>query len=648
VRPRDTIFAGQELLPTWVATLYRELNGAGEQAPPHVLTPLAALDEVVVTATSLIEGRGDIPEADRLSLSRDVSMSLRNLGPAVQIACAAVLRAFQSSELQKLARLLTDVEGARRALSAARLLADELSLPRSAQGAWEDCVAAFEDPDATAGICELRTAQLREVCLRRGHSWDALAHRLSGLLADWRYAAVAVGAVADVDLDGADPNGPAGLPLERRLELCGDEVSAEPDRRESAVWLVYANADVPRGFLRVGPVQFFTHRLPLEAIRDGCPALNSPEFERPEELSDPFAKVHFSSLPKEPFVLARVKIRPSAIADIRTHARDLVSSLVEVASPQSEWVLLDGEAVFSDGGWWGTLGFDDPIESERARRAADPLYEGTAESLTSLHERFVNRLVEGDELAVAAVTERRWELAAGAAEDPAQRIALLIRTLERALPVSRGAGESLRDSCDHYLVDAWCFRQLHKELFDAAYSSLPRLRRQPDPGPTLYAELWQSVFPSTGELSFHLEPKVFMQRIPDVLAALPESTIERRMVSEAATVVDTASDALAHLDELTSRFRCLLARALRQRNAVVHGAATVPAVVDTCEPFIRQQCGYVVACTVGAVSNLEILLDRLERARAAWLRQRESLRVGNPPADVLFSGDLRGDRAYGA
>jgi hypothetical protein len=91
-----------------------------------------------------------------------------------------------------------------------------------------------------------------------------------------------------------DPRDPAGLSLERRLELCRDTVGAAPTERESIVWLVYANADIPNGFLRRGPVQFFTHRLPLDAIRDGCPALNTPEFERPEELDDSFSERHFS------------------------------------------------------------------------------------------------------------------------------------------------------------------------------------------------------------------------------------------------------------------------------------------------------------------------------------------------------------------
>ena len=330
IRPRDSQFRGQERLPIWAATLYREPGGGGEEAPPEILAPVSALDEVIATANSFIEGRGEIASADRTSLGRDVSTSLQNLGRKTQSAIATVLRPFQSTDLAPLPRLLTDVEGARRLLSASRLLMEELSLPRTAQGASDDCVAAFRDGE-TSSACKLRIAQLREICEHRGHSWDALAHGLGGLLADQLYVAVSVGAL-EADPSGVDPDAPTGLSLERRLEVCRDEVASVPEPRESVVWLVYTNADIPNGFLRCGPVRFFTHRLPLDAIRDGCPALNSPEFERPVELSDPFAAHHFSDLPDEPYVLVRVKVSPSRIADIRAHARDLVSGLVDIAS----------------------------------------------------------------------------------------------------------------------------------------------------------------------------------------------------------------------------------------------------------------------------------------------------------------------------
>jgi hypothetical protein len=641
MRPRDSTFLGQERLPVWAATLTRELAGGGDEAPPAILTPLAALDEIVATASSLIEGRGDVPSGDRASLGQDVSASLSALGTATTQAVVAVLRSFQARDLRPLPQLLADIEGARRLVSAARLLADELCLAQVSRAAWKDCVEAFRD-GANTGTCELRIAQVRELCVRRGHGWAALEHRLRSVLADRPYAVLAAGAEED-EIASMDDRQAAGLTIERRMELCADLVGAVPQERDTIVWLAYANADLRRAFLRCGPMQLFSHQLPLDAIRDGCPALNTPDFERPAELADPFAEAHLSHLPDEPHVLVRIRVPPGRIADVAAHARNIASGLVDAANPASQWVLAEGAAMFSDGGWWGTLGFADPAHSEATRRHVNSFDEGTGEALAALDERLVSRLAEGGEAAATAIAERRWEKAVTATADPAQRIALAMRTLERALPVARSADETLRDACERYLLDAWTFRALRDELFDAAYHGIWSLPRSDDAGSSLQWNLREAVLPSTGELSFQFKVRPFIERVGDLVDALPECTMERRMAAEAAESVDSPGEALRRLGELDGHFRRLLARAIRQRNAVVHGAATVPTVVMSCEPFLCRLGRYVVEQTILAVSEEEELLDRLEHARAAWLRQREALRRGAAPAEVLFAGSLRED-----
>jgi hypothetical protein len=632
-------FQGQERLPLWAATLYRELGGGGEEAPATILTPLAALDEIVATASSFIEGRGDVPTSDRASLGQDVSASLRALGRSTARAVFAVLRSFQTDDLRALPRLLTDVEGARRLMGAARLLEDELRLPEASRGAWDDCVAAFRDGVDTA-TCELRIAQLRELCARRGHDWAALERRVRGVLADRPFAVLEAGAGED-EVAATDSRDAAGLSLERRLELCARVIAAAPQERETVVWLVYANADLPEGFLRCGPMQVFSHRLPLDAIRDGCPALNTPDFERPTELADPFVEGHLSEPVDEPYVRVRIKLPSGGIADIAAHARDLVSGLVDAAKPDSQWVLADGAAMFSDGGWWGSLGFRHPGRTQAVPDHFSTVHEGTGEALAGLDERLVRRLVEGDEAAATAIAERRWEKAVSATADPAQRIALATRTLERALPVARGADETLRDACERYLLDAWTFRALNDEFFDAAYHGIWSLPRPFGRGPSLQGELREAILPSTGPVSFEFKVRRFIERVGDLVAALPEATMQHRMASEVSASVASPRDALRRLGELDSSFRRLLARAIRQRNAVVHGAATVPAVVRRCEPFVSQLSRYVVGQRIAAVGDNEELLDRLEHARAAWLRQREALERGVAPEDVLFAGSLR-------
>jgi ferredoxin len=299
------------------------------------------------------------------------------------------------------------------------------------------------------------------------------------------------------------------------------------------------------------------------------------------------------------------------------------------------WRLFEGEAVFTGGEWWGATGFSDPRQS---LDRDDPRYEPTGKFLEELEPGIVERLVTGDERTAAALTQRRWERAVAAAEDPAQRLTLAMRTLEEALPIPRAAGGSVRESCERYLMETWSMATLHRQLRDAAYYGTGSALR---PGASRErTELRNAILPSTGDLSFTFKPRTFMQRIAEVLSGLDESTMQHRMVAEAAAWVSSGSAMAAHIEELDARFRRLLTRTIRQRNAVVHGAQTVPQVIASCEPFIRELCGQVVAQALDAAANGEDPLDRLESARTAWLRQRAALRDGKPPAAVVFAGRL--------
>lgn len=261
MRPGDAVFQGQEGLPTWAVTLIRELRRGGKEASPHLLTPLAALDEVIATASSVASGRSQIREADRVSLGKDVSASLKSLGPVVQKVSGAVLCAFQSDDLRRLPQLLVDVDGARRARSSAKALIAELLLPRTSRAAWDDVVQAFETPTPFEK-CTVRIAQLREISVRRGQSWDAVERQLVGVLSDRLHHVAGMGAV-DVEVTNENLRDLAGLSLERRIELCRAAVGDAPVEEHSIVWMVFGHAVLRASLLRTGPVQFFNGDLPL-------------------------------------------------------------------------------------------------------------------------------------------------------------------------------------------------------------------------------------------------------------------------------------------------------------------------------------------------------------------------------------------------
>jgi hypothetical protein len=636
VRPSDAIFRGQDDLTTWTATLIRELGHGGREAPPHVLTAIAALDEVVATCNSVIGGRDGIRDDDVTSLKEDVYESLRGLGPATSTAARAILQSFQSGDLANLNKLLLpdkhgpSVSGAKHLRSSAKELIAELLLPRTSVAAWEDVLAAFENPGSVE-TCSRRIAQLREIAVRRGQSWDTLERRLVGVLAD-RYIDVAVTRGSAVETATGDPMASAGATFDERVDLCRKVVSEAPTAQDSVVWLVFGRAYLRNLYLHRGTVQFFSGDLPIDAIRDGCPALNRPGFVRPRELEDPMAEPFFTSLPEPPFVLARVDVDARHFADVGSYARDLASGLVALAHRDARWRLFDGEAIYTAGQWWGTLGFTDPRDAEDFD---DPRYERTGQFIEDLDESLDELLVDGDLQTMVALQQRRWEQAVAGVKEPAQRVSLAMRTLEEALPSTNG----VVGSCERYLMDAWSMWTLGQQLRDAAHYGTGYALR---PGATKdQAKLRQAILPSTGDLSFGFNPGVFLKHVSEVLEGLQGLTMQHRMVDEAALWASTGEKMTSHLGQLDERFRILLKRAIRQRNAVMHGAETVPQVVSSCEPFIRELCAQLVSQAIGAAANREDPIDRLERSRNNWLRQRTAIAEnGSVPADIVFAGTL--------
>jgi hypothetical protein len=210
-----------------------------------------------------------------------------------------------------------------------------------------------------------------------------------------------------------------------------------------------------------------------------------------------------------------------------------------------------------------------------------------------------------------------------------------MRTLEETLPSAQGVLEA----CERYLMDAWTMWALGQQLRDAAYYGTGYAVR-PD-ATRDQAELREVILPSAGDLSFGFNPGVFLTRISEVLKDLQELTMQHRMVNEAASWASTGEKMTTHLGQLDERFRILLKRAIRQRNAVMHGAETVPQVVGSCEPFIRELCAQLVSQAIGAAANREDPIDMLERSRNNWLRQRTAIAEnGSVPADIVFAGTL--------
>lgn len=322
MRPSDMSFAGEDTLPPQLATLVRQLQDGGAQAPPEQLSPVTALEELLAVTGAMIAGHGAPYPDDRASLKDNVLRSFDALGPA-----SAALHRTASGDFRQLAarldKLLDDVAGAHVLRAAANVLLTELASPPSRVGAFADCVQAFADGEFV-GVCEMRLGYLKTVIEAAGHEWSERTRRLHEALAD-DYALLWVHGALDPphagELHHIDS---AGLSVDERRCLCEAIVGAAPSTQPVVVWLAFANAHMSRFYLRKGPIEFYDSRVWPAVLAGDWPG--NPDWTRPAELADPDAARFLADLPDENFVMARVALEHASLGTphaARLAARDL-------------------------------------------------------------------------------------------------------------------------------------------------------------------------------------------------------------------------------------------------------------------------------------------------------------------------------------
>jgi hypothetical protein len=228
--PSDPVVAAQ-------AALLEEYLRVEPDAVTHILRPLAALREVIAVCESVRGGRQPPQPNDRRSLANDVQLSLASLGDQAKRALQPTLHDYCHGELAEFCELFDDRGGVVRLLNATKILVDRLRRPVCSQALWRDLLAlvrAGVEPE----LCRLRVLQLRELEESLGHEWI------------WRRSSL-----RELVRAGSFAN-------------CEEVLALPPDRTARVAWFIFANADIPDGYLRVGQVQFFSHRLWPEAVTD--------------------------------------------------------------------------------------------------------------------------------------------------------------------------------------------------------------------------------------------------------------------------------------------------------------------------------------------------------------------------------------------
>jgi hypothetical protein len=235
----------------------------------------------------------------------------------------------------------------------------------------------------------------------------------------------------------------------------------------------------------------------------------------------------------------------------------------------------------------------------------------------------------------------RWDEALDKVLDPAQRLGLRIRIFEQALPAQVGdSKDTWIGAAGRYLRETWCQYELGLWLRDAAFAALEVTPGRREGSSSEEGKRWmdleEELMPSAGRLRFHFHGDAALRRLPLLASEMPEGTMYQRVLDELARRTATGEAAAAWLDAFAQRFDKLLARTVRVRNAILHGAPTVPGVIASVEPFAQQLTARVIGEQLYAVTSDMSIEQVMEDVRYDAIERRIRLERGEHPADVLF------------
>jgi hypothetical protein len=568
---------------------------------PDVLTVLPILSELALVLDGFASGRDRIFKSDRKSLACDADLALTRVGNSLGEFTTPTLSRLRTDEVSRLAEVFQDRDDAEALAITIRGVLDQLRAPAAVGAAWDDVLAAMADGAATTACCALRVAQLAELVRVRGHDWSSIKTDLTSAVVHDDLGAGREAAMTDAPSDAA------------------------------VVWVAFGNAHLEEEFRRVGQVQFFGDQLTLQDIRDGAPALARPEFEQATELTDEAIEWHFSDIDAQYYVFARVELAgsraqlpPGGTGPPIAWARQFVSGVVEAAGFRiggTDWLLLDGGCCFfSDDSRSGSAGFTDPIARKALESFRPAVHEPTGEALGGLQPEFADALARGEPSAVRAVSGVGWHRRAEAIEDDAMRLALHVRGFESQW--ASGPGRefgSWEEPVHRFFRDLWSRNTIENALFSAASTiELPPLplRLQFASDQEGVAAARAEVFIYEDERNFTWKPGAVLRLAPTVAAYFVVGSPPRRLWKELARVGRTGESAQRWWEQLRTVFDVMLNRAVRQRNAIVHGRELVPEVIASVEPFLNRVSSYLAAQAVDAAAHGYDIDERLESNRA--------------------------------
>jgi len=503
MRVSTTVFLRQPELPAWLRAFQRQLKSGGEGWSPDLLPLSALLAEVDAVADGVLLGHGVPRKLHWDSLGRDFMLALDQLGRelnGVICASAASLRnrfvrgSGAPGTSQEAAALRADV----------RALRGALRRPSTLQAAWDDALAGYEcapEPEAA----EWRMRLLRDAAEAGGHGWKWLPMSIANAIGDDYSALLWMGAeLSGKPAPRARAHEKAGLPVDRRLQEVRHYLGQPPAPEDLIGWVCFENAFID-SYLEVGPAEFFRG--------DACPdALVHGRWRKEGRVPECQDRRHETFLPDAQEghrVLVRVRLGTVHRDGAEDRERALAATLVRVADRGSSWRLMDGAAIVRDNSWSGAWIM--PAVSERMGAEASRHLDTTGPALREIDSVLVTRITGGSRLAGDVLSDFEWVQGLREVGDPAQRLALAIRVLERRLPSAPEGGPGWLNRAIWWLRDWWALEALQDELADAATVGLAAMPDRHDLYPEHSVRLRKKMLPGMGGTRYAARPGAIIE-----------------------------------------------------------------------------------------------------------------------------------------
>ena len=525
----------------------------------------------------------------------------------------------------------------------------ELTTDNAIVEAWHDLVSSAQNLRRTVEDVSFRRDTLHAIAQRRNLDIIGsfgLFGELSALVSDVANAVhEEIQRESGGEFEPCDypPGTPSGVPMARRLQLCEQLLSREPERGDCIVWLKVAPASLPQLEVTHGQVTFYNgvHLSGLAGSAEHADRFVVPPLEvltmSPDEgpiLQE--GQVLWEYNPN--IVYARVVLPDIEVHTSDAKARALVEGLIAVNHAMKDsWKVADGSVVFVDGEcrsmffYWGSEDDIPPVfvaQNDRTGRDIEVMEPNNRRlNAQSLHD-----LQDAIGMSTALKT--------AVAESPQATVMAAVRAIEHVNAWTTGGVDNWARFASYHFKKAQCQGWLI-QLLDRF--TLSAIHSRGDLRGNVTAQ--QEVFKIESEMKqFKHDHQRYDRRVAaDKLEALERIFIDHwlsRGLGELKSALSSPTRRRARLEEHGRRFDLRLSRLKRLRNAAIHGG---PVSDSACESVAGFASDLAHRCLDQAMKALLTGIDiepHMTGYRAESLARYELVCTTGTVDDMFVPGDI--------